>query len=69
MNISANRDILLCFLTILQSVTPVPIIPFKIVFGKVSRPQTLNDDTTASIGPGLGGSPILVDTRHQANPK
>ena len=34
-----------------------PIIPFDFWFGKVSRP-----DDDASIGPGLGGSPILVDT-------
>ena len=42
-----------------------PIIPFRINFGKVQR--SLDEDTSASIGPGLGGSPILVDTRHNNN--
>ena len=68
MNVLKKTVILVCHLIIFQTATAVPIIPFSVLFGKVSRPQTLNDDSNASIGPGLGGSPILVDTRRHANP-
>ena len=57
--------IVLCNVITIQTVNSTPIIPFKISFGEVQRSS--DEHTSASIGPGLGGSPILVDTRNINN--
>ena len=50
-----------CNIIALKRINSTPIIPLSIFFGKV--PHSHIEDSHASIGPGLGGSPILVDTR------
>ena len=57
--------VVLCNVITLKSTYSAPIIPFRITFGKDHR--SLDEHTSASIGPGLGGSPILVDTRNINN--
>ena len=55
-------SVAIIFHVMFHSTSSVPIVPLSLTFGKVLRPPY--DDSNASIGPGLGGSPILVDTRH-----
>ena len=50
-----------CNIISLKQIHSAPIIPLSLSFGKL--PQLSIEDTNASIGPGLGGSPILVYTR------
>ena len=58
---------LLCTIITLDNVNSKPIVPLGLTFRKVSR--LLYDDSNASIGPGLGGSPILVDTSRHTVPR
>ena len=50
-----------CNIIALKGMNSIPIIPLSLSFGRL--PQSSIEDSNASIGPGLGGSPILVDTR------
>lgn len=60
---STLRNTVIIFFNIiaLKQINSTPIIPLSLSFGKL--PQLSIEDTDASIGPGLGGSPILVNTR------
>ena len=60
--------LLVSYLSILRDIASTPIVPLSLNFKKVVRPFSIKVDSgDASIGPGLGGSPILVDTsQHQA---
>ena len=62
MKLTQTLTIMLFQVMALQVANPAPIIPLSAIFGKVSRSRSSYGDSTASIGPGLGGSPILVDT-------
>ena len=63
MNSWQTAVIVFCHITNFQDANSKPIVPFGLTFRKVSR--SLYGDSNASIGPGLGGSPILVDmSRH-----
>ena len=64
MNILLNTAGLILHFIVIQSAIAVPIIPLSLLFGEVSRSHTLDRDSNPSIGPGLGGSPVLVDTRN-----
>ena len=50
-----------CTAILFEKTSSVPIVPLSVLLGTNSRSSF--EDTNASIGPGLGGSPILVDTR------
>ena len=51
------------YLSICQDTYSTPIVPLSLNFENVVRPFSIKvDSSDASIGPGLGGSPILVDT-------
>ena len=52
---------IICNIIVLKRIDSTPIIPLSLSFGRV--PQSHIEDSHASIGPGVGGSPILVDTR------
>ena len=55
--------LLVTYLSICQDSSSTPIVPLSWNFKKVVRPLSIKvDSSDASIGPGLGGSPILVDT-------
>ena len=67
---TSSRAILLfvSYLSICQDTYSTPIVPLSLNFENVVRPFSIKvDSSDASIGPGLGGSPILVDTsQHKA---
>ena len=55
--------LLVSYLSICQDTCSTPIVPLSLNFRKVVKPFLIKvDSSDASIGPGLGGSPILVDT-------
>ena len=67
MNLWQKVIVVFCHIISFQGANAKPIVPFSLTFRKVSR--SLYDDSNASIGPGIGGSPILVDTRHRIIPR
>ena len=56
--------LLASYLSMLRDIDSTPIVaPLGLDLKKVVRPFLIKvDSSDASIGPGLGGSPILVDT-------
>jgi len=63
MKSSSAIFLLISYLSICQDTCSTPIVPLSLNFKKVVRPFLIKvDSSDASIGPGLGGSPILVDT-------
>ena len=67
MNFWQKAFVVFCHVTNFQDATSKPIVPFGLTFRKVARSSY--GDSNASIGPGLGGSPILVDTSRHIIPR